>query len=60
MEFFTMFSCKGFNWPQRPEANVLESAGLELGGRGRLLGARIKELSAEAVTQETMGGKCSE
>ena len=57
MEFFTMFSCKEFNWPQRPEANVLESAGLELGGQGRLLGTRIKELSTEAITQETMGGK---
>ncbi|XP_057573075.1 complement C1q tumor necrosis factor-related protein 1 isoform X2 [Hippopotamus amphibius kiboko] len=45
-------------WLEGPE--VLESIGLELGGQGCLLGTRTKELSAEAITQETTGGNCLE
>ena len=42
---------------QGPEATVLERAGPELGGQGRLLGTRIEEPSAEAIVQERSGRK---
>lgn len=52
-----MFSCHSCIWPQGPEATVLERAGPELGGQGRLLGTRIEEPFAEAIVQEKTGRK---
>lgn len=57
MEIFTLFSCHSCIWPQGPEATVLERAGPELGGQGRLLGTRIEEPFAEAIVQEKTGRK---